>query len=122
MQTGRVYQEFTIQCSQGFITICQWLCACLCRGLNFREGHEYNKYLSGIQRKQRRKSKYQDGPDTNSKFTIYGIPQYVFLHSGEKILIVKDIVYKQQNESSDGIHLHFIFFLLGIHQTYSLKD
>lgn len=45
-----------------------------------------------------------------------------FFHNGEKIFIVKDILYKQQNECSGGIHLHFNFFLLGFCQTYSLKD
>lgn len=71
VQTGRIYHEFTIQCSQDIITIC--LCACLRRGLNFREGNECNKYLSGIQRKQRRKSKHQEQWWIGYKLEVYYI-------------------------------------------------
>lgn len=40
-------------CSQGFITIYQWLGACLGRRLNLRRGHGCSEYLPRIQGKQK---------------------------------------------------------------------
>lgn len=118
-------------CSQGFITIYQWLGACLGRGLNLRRGHECTEYLPRIQGKTEKSwssvtaaqplglhmkgatVRSNDRSDTNLKFTVCKSPVCLSYLIWKKYLThCKNILSNQQNGAcGGGFHLYFIFFL-----------